>query len=90
MPSYDETIPEAPPTRGCWLIPTEDGWAVKLCERKAHLERLGWQILACDVETTREVMDKVRLRGRARQGEGQGDGIEVPIGRVETNVLERA
>ena len=67
VPSYDETIPEAPPARGCWLIPTEDGWAVKLCERKAHLERLGWQILACDVETTREVMDKVRLRGRARR-----------------------
>ncbi|KAK7240105.1 Chromatin assembly factor 1 subunit A [Aureococcus anophagefferens] len=66
-PSYDENVPAAPPGPGCWLIPTEDGWALRLCERRADYERLGWRVLAGDLEETRELMDKVRLRKRARR-----------------------
>ena len=56
-PSYDENVPAAPPGPGCWLIPTEDGWALRLCERRADYERLGWRVLAGDLEETRELMN---------------------------------
>ena len=73
-PSYDERLPPAPPSRGCWLVPTEDAWALKICEGKAALERLGWRVLAGSKADTVELMDKVKLRGRAERL-GVGDVV---------------
>ena len=62
-----ERLPSTPPRIGCWLLPTEDKWALHICRHRRELEQQGWRLLACDEATTVELMDKVTLRSRAER-----------------------